>query len=73
MIDPTSLEEQLATSNLTVTLNNHGELCVLSKSGGTPLELPLLVRSAQMAAIKVKEVLKIIQDAVDAAQETPKL
>lgn len=55
LLDTTWLEEQLRVSSCTFSLNKHGELCQISKLGGTPIDAPLFVQCAQTALAKSKE------------------
>jgi exosome complex component RRP45 len=55
LLDATLLEEQLRVSSCTISLNKHGEICQISKLGGTPVEAVSLVQCTSVALQKVKE------------------
>lgn len=55
LMDATWLEEQMRISSCTYSLNKHGEICQVSKLGGTAVDAPLFIQCAQMALSKSKE------------------
>jgi exosome complex component RRP45 len=55
LVDATWLEEQLRTSSCTISLNKHGEICQVSKLGGTAVEAVALLQCSKMSLVKVKE------------------
>lgn len=55
LLDTTAQEEQLRNSSCTISMNKHGEICQVSKLGGTPVEAIQIVRCADLAHQKVKE------------------
>jgi exosome complex component RRP45 len=55
LLDATLLEEQLRVSSCTISLNRHGEICQVSKLGGTPVEATMLLQCASVALTKSKE------------------
>ena len=61
VVDPSLKEELCADSGLTVTLNVHGELCCLQKSGGTGVDLATLLQATQVAAAKTADLTALIQ------------
>ncbi|KAM0792216.1 hypothetical protein ACM66B_004912 [Microbotryomycetes sp. NB124-2] len=65
VLDPTHLESQLAAGTLTLTLNAQGEICVLSKVGGTPLDADAIMNVVQIAATRVKEVDGLIKQSLE--------
>ncbi|KAI9202952.1 ribosomal protein S5 domain 2-type protein [Polychytrium aggregatum] len=66
-VDPSSLEEQVEESSMTMVVNIHRELCTLSKAGGVPLDMATILRCSQIAAVKGAEVTELIRAAVNAA------
>ncbi|KAM4068167.1 3' exoribonuclease family protein [Hirsutella rhossiliensis] len=55
LLDTTWLEEQLRVSSCTFSLNKHGEICQVSKLGGSDIDAPIFVQCAQTALNKSKE------------------
>ena len=55
LMDTTLLEEQMRVSSCTFSMNRHGEICQISKLGGTGIDAPLFVNCAQTALNKTKE------------------
>ncbi|EQL00955.1 3' exoribonuclease [Ophiocordyceps sinensis CO18] len=55
LLDTTWLEEQLRRSSCTFSLNRHGEICQVSKLGGSDVDAPIFVQCAQAALDKSKE------------------
>lgn len=70
ILDPTHLEETLASGTMTVTLNAQRELCVLSKAGGSALSVDDVMAVVRVGVERVRESVKQIEDALvkDAAQ-----
>ncbi|KAI0481208.1 ribosomal protein S5 domain 2-like protein [Xylariaceae sp. FL0804] len=60
LLDANLLEEQLRVSSCTISLNKHGEICQISKLGGTPVEAVSLVQCASMAFAQVQEFSKLL-------------
>ncbi|KAI8811278.1 ribosomal protein S5 domain 2-type protein [Cladochytrium replicatum] len=68
VLDPTHLEEQVSTAQLTLVLNIHRELCTVHKSGAaSAVDLDALFRCASVAQGKAAEVTAEIRRAVAAA------
>merc|ERR1712000_539947 len=61
LMDPTWLEEQLRVSSCTFSLNRHGEICQVSKLGGSAVDAPLLIQCAQTALSKSKEYTDLLE------------
>ncbi|KFA46757.1 hypothetical protein S40293_08128 [Stachybotrys chartarum IBT 40293] len=55
LLDATWLEEQLRVSSCTFSLNKHGEICQVSKLGGTAIDAMLFLQCAQTALSKSRE------------------
>lgn len=61
LLDTTWLEEQLRVSSCTFSLNKHGEICQVSKLGGSDLDAPIFVQCAQAALSKSKELTDLVE------------
>lgn len=64
-MDPISQEEAAADGTLSLTMNAHGEVCGLVKSGGLPVPPSLIIACAQAAAERVLTLTRAAQRAVD--------
>lgn len=64
LLDPTQTESRVQSGELTICLNNHREICTISKAGGVPVELNTLLRCGKIAAEKTSEVAEMIRKAV---------
>ena len=62
VLDTTWLEEQLRVSSCTFSLNRHGEICQVSKLGGTAIDAPLFIQCAQKALSKSKELSTVLDE-----------
>ncbi|ODA82568.1 hypothetical protein RJ55_01075 [Drechmeria coniospora] len=62
LLDTNWLEEQLRISSCTFSLNKHGEICQVSKLGGSDIDAPVFVQCARTALAKSKD----LSDLVDA-------
>ncbi|KAI9143007.1 ribosomal protein S5 domain 2-type protein [Paraphysoderma sedebokerense] len=60
VVDPALLEEQTKEGDMTVTMNVHKEVCAITKTGGTPLDLEQIERCVQIGSIKVQEVTEVL-------------
>lgn len=60
LLDTTLLEEQLRDGSMTVSMNRHGEICQIAKLGGVPVEAVTLLHCINIAAVKVKELDRIV-------------
>jgi exosome complex component RRP45 len=56
VMDPTLLESRVQTGEMTISLNIHREVCMISKAGGTPISVETLMRCANAASNKVIEI-----------------
>jgi exosome complex component RRP45 len=65
ILDPTHLEEVLATGTLTLTLNAQRELCVLSKAGGTPLAPSEIMGVVNVGVERVRTMVRILEEALE--------
>lgn len=61
VVDPSLKEELCADSGLTVTLNVHGEICCLQKSGGIGIDLAQLLLATQVAQAKTLDLTALVQ------------
>eukprot|EP01125_Pyxidicula_operculata_P011393 TRINITY_DN3736_c0_g1_i2.p1 TRINITY_DN3736_c0_g1~~TRINITY_DN3736_c0_g1_i2.p1 ORF type:complete len:209 (+),score=59.15 TRINITY_DN3736_c0_g1_i2:579-1205(+) len=64
LVDPQWKEEQVMKGKLTMILNIHRELCGVHKAGGLSLDSSQLIKAAQIATVKVKEITLAIKDAL---------
>ncbi|KAF3770514.1 hypothetical protein M406DRAFT_59501 [Cryphonectria parasitica EP155] len=55
LVDASWIEEQVRVGSCTVSLNRHGEICQISKLGGTPTEAVALLQCTNVALTKAKE------------------
>ncbi|KAJ3219365.1 Exosome complex component RRP45 [Dinochytrium kinnereticum] len=69
VMDPSHLEEQVQEGDMTVVVNAHRELCTLSKAGGCPLEMSLIIRCANVAAVKAAEITELIRTVLSKTSE----
>jgi exosome complex RNA-binding protein Rrp42 (RNase PH superfamily) len=51
-VDPTSKEEQLTTSSITIVYNEHGQLCGVYKPGGSAISTAHLPACMELAKVK---------------------
>ncbi|CAG7852324.1 Exosome complex component rrp45 AltName: Full=Ribosomal RNA-processing protein 45 [Serendipita indica DSM 11827] len=61
LLDPILLEETLAHGTLSIALNAQGELCVLQKNGGVPLDQSEILRLINIAVERAKEIDQLIE------------
>ncbi|KAJ1568866.1 Exosome complex component RRP45 [Cladochytrium tenue] len=66
-VDASHEEETWRDGDLTVVVNAHREVCAVSHAGGAPLEPALLVRCAEVAAVKAAEMTELVRSALTAA------
>lgn len=55
LLDADWTEEQVRVGSCTVSLNRHGEICQISKLGGTPVDAVALLQCGTVALTKAKE------------------
>lgn len=60
LVDATLQEEQLRDAELIVSLNRHGEICQMAKLGGASIDALTLLKCADVALVKVREVTRFI-------------
>ncbi|CBQ70379.1 probable RRP45-Exosome complex exonuclease [Sporisorium reilianum SRZ2] len=70
LLDPTLLEESLATSKLTLVLNAQREICVLDKSYGSPIQPQLLLDLIQVGLNRVQQLTQTLEQALKRDAET---
>ncbi|CAG8551809.1 9016_t:CDS:2 [Acaulospora colombiana] len=66
VVDPCLQEEQIRQGDMTITINDHQEICVLSKAGGVPLAMDQIVQCSKIATRKVESITEKIRAALDA-------
>ena len=64
MVDPTLQEEQIKSGDMTIALNEHKEICVLSKAGGVALEIETIKYCRKIATEKVSQLEEQIRSAL---------
>lgn len=64
VLDPSWLEETLASSKLTLVLNAQREICVLDKSYGSPVEPQTLLDLIQAGLTRVQQLTSILEHAL---------
>lgn len=65
LMDATLQEEQLREGDMTITLNKHGEVCQISKAGGTSIEAVVLMQCAKQALEVVRSVTELLVSKLD--------
>lgn len=65
LLDTTLLEEQLREGSCTISMNRHGEVCQIAKLGGVPVDALSLLHCTSVAAVKVKELHKLVTNKLD--------
>ena len=61
VLDPSRLEQTLATGTLSMALNAQRELCVVQKAGGVPLTQEEVMRIVTFGSGKVKELDALVE------------
>ncbi|KAK0545043.1 3'-5'-exoribonuclease [Tilletia horrida] len=64
LADPTTIEEQLASSSLVFVLNAQREICMLDKAGGQPLPPDVLLAALKQAVTLVTEWTSAVDEAL---------
>ena len=67
-MDATLQEEQLREGDMTITLNKHGEVCQISKAGGTAIEAVILMKCANQALVVVRQVTELLMKKLEEDQ-----
>ncbi|KAJ1676585.1 3'-5'-exoribonuclease, partial [Spiromyces aspiralis] len=67
IVDPSLIEEQVQSANLTLALNNQSEVCAINKAGGKPLTLEQTLRCIKIASTKIEQIHSKINKALAAA------
>jgi exosome complex component RRP45 len=62
-VDPTSLEERVFGGILSITVNQHGELCGIHKPGGIPVDQAVLSDCMQLAIQRARYITELIKAA----------
>ncbi|CAG8659862.1 11637_t:CDS:2 [Acaulospora morrowiae] len=66
VVDPCLQEEQIRQGDMTITINENNEICVLSKAGGVPLSMDQIVQCSKIATSKVELITEQIRKALAA-------
>lgn len=64
-VDPTDDEERALGSVMSLTVNQHGELCAIHKPGGVPIDIGVLSECLQIATQRAKMITHRIQSGLD--------
>jgi exosome complex component RRP45 len=64
VVDPTSLEESVQESSLTIITNIHREICCLSKAGGVPIDHDKFMECVHIANQKTVQITEAIKAAI---------
>jgi exosome complex component RRP45 len=59
-VDATLREEQASEGEMILTMNAHGELCQIAKSGGVAIDALALLNCTTVALARVKETISLI-------------
>jgi len=60
VVDPNFKEEQVMKGRMTITMNNHKEICAVQKAGGTPISVDQVIQCTRVAAVKTEEIIQVI-------------
>eukprot|EP00160_Parvularia_atlantis_P003527 Unigene12947_Nuclearia_a/m.39274 Unigene12947_Nuclearia_a/g.39274 ORF Unigene12947_Nuclearia_a/g.39274 Unigene12947_Nuclearia_a/m.39274 type:complete len:286 (+) Unigene12947_Nuclearia_a:21-878(+) len=71
VVDPSLLEEQVMSGQMTITMNAQKEVCAVSKAGGTPLSAAQVLNCTKIAGVKVGELHAQIKRALKEQDEAP--
>ncbi|XP_065178839.1 exosome complex component RRP45-like isoform X2 [Sycon ciliatum] len=71
LLDPSWQEEREMDGSLTIGMNVHRDVCLLSTSGKVPLTKEQIMRCTQVASVKVAEMTEVIKKAL-AEESAPK-
>ncbi len=72
VLDPTRREEFAAAGTITIACNAQGEVCAVYKAGGLPVHPEVVVRCAEIAEGRARELTKLLADTLkDAAKQHP--
>ncbi|MCJ1314680.1 hypothetical protein MMC25_008362 [Agyrium rufum] len=64
LLDSTLIEIQLSQGEIVVTANKDGEICQITKMGGTPANAVKLLEVLDLAVLKVRELDKMVTTAI---------
>ncbi|CAG8454970.1 2897_t:CDS:2 [Ambispora gerdemannii] len=70
VVDPSLQEEQIREGDMTITLNDHREICALSKAGGIELNMDKIVLCSKIATARVTEIHDQIKKALEKDSES---
>ncbi|PHJ23522.1 3 exoribonuclease domain 1 domain-containing protein [Cystoisospora suis] len=72
VVDPSAIEEASLPGKISIALGQQGEICGVYKTGGPALEFRHIRQLIKLAEAKAKELLSIVQAAVQQDQEARK-
>ncbi|CAG8457017.1 3435_t:CDS:10 [Diversispora eburnea] len=67
VVDPTWQEEKICQGDMTIVINDHKEICVLSKAGGVPLSTETIIHCSKIATSKVEIIIEYIRKSLEVA------
>eukprot|EP00741_Cyanophora_paradoxa_P014290 tig00020780_g13782.t1 len=70
VVDPSTKEELAADGRMTITMNAQREICCVQKSGGSAITAEQMIRCVKIAAVKVSEISKIVNQNLQAADRS---
>lgn len=65
LLDATLREEQVCAGEVLVAANVEGEVCLIQKMGGVPMDALILLRSVDVAVSKIKELAQVVKTALE--------
>lgn len=66
ILDATRKEEQASEGELVIGINNGGDVCFMSKYGGTPVDALEIVNKSNLALVRVKEINALVDKVLQA-------
>ncbi|RHZ63529.1 hypothetical protein Glove_329g56 [Diversispora epigaea] len=69
VVDPNWQEEKICQGDMTIVINDHKEICVLSKAGGVPLSMETIIYCSKIATSKVEIIIDDIRKALEIAND----
>lgn len=73
VVDPSLIEEQVSDSLMTVTVNQHSQICSIHKRGGVPINQSLLLQCLSIAQSKSQALIAFVQETIQARDRKRRL
>lgn len=70
LLDTTLIEEQVCAGEVLVAANVEGEVCMVQKMGGVPVDAIMLLQCVDVALQKVKEIGTVLKRALEQDAKT---